>query len=200
MSTRGAPAARLRSSVTGYRVTTSTKARFIVPIIRNHDFAISHTPGSRQLLILAHGGWKMKKAEGSRSGDGWTKTPIGAQIHFYTVDGQYTIGNRVGQAVLADPQAAFDGTLDKGQFPFQQICTEDQGVKDYALYIDDRPVAVTRWRNHCAQVAPNYHADVDIAFIEVEDHKRHFSEVLELAKANKLPYQRYHAGFCRVDR
>ncbi len=172
-----------------------------MPIFREDGIAISHTAGARQLVILSHGGWKMKKSEGSRSGDGWLFAPANSVIHFYTLDKQFTLGNRVFTDVMADANAAYSGTLDAGRFPYQEQVSNQKGCKDYALYIDDRPAAASYWRDHAANVAgPSYNPDVDLAVIEVDSHKRHMTDVFALAAANGVAYERYHCGFCRVAR
>ncbi|SDI88441.1 putative adhesin [Aliiruegeria lutimaris] len=171
-----------------------------MPVISDDGISISRTDGARQLVILSHGGWKAKGQFKTWSGDGWLTPPAGTVIHFYTVDNQFTIGNRVFTEVFADPDAAYDGTLDPGRFPHQQQIMGGQGCKDYALYIDDRPAAGNFWRNHTSQTAPDYDPDVDLATITVDGHKRHFSKVIALAAANGINYDRIHCAFCRVNR
>lgn len=200
-------------------------------IIKLNGFIISSSGTARQLIVLTHGGWKPIKGVksaliGKQSGDGMTTTPAGVVTHFYTEDGDFTLGNSVFAEVMKRPAEAFNGlekdpgiTLAQGteyhggdaakgqkmvddalMFALSRIQTVPGSfeINNYALYTDDRPQATSNFDSH---QAGNYTDDIDLAVIDTAvQSKRHLSELYSFATACGQNYQRIHAGFCRVAR
>ena len=174
--------------------------------------------------------WRLDNFLKIGSGDGFTTVPKGTTLYFYVADGVTTKGMSVFREVVERPdealaegglqkqigmteaqfrQGQFGGTWDAMRTQLEsyaisatEIIPELGKVKDYALYVDDRPNALTAKRDHAAGTGALYHTDVDLATISagVGSHKRHLSDVFSAMRQFGLDYQAIHVGFCRVAR
>ncbi|MFJ0754294.1 C80 family cysteine peptidase, partial [Bordetella bronchiseptica] len=192
-----------------------------------HGVALSQSGQARQLVVLAHGGWKDKTT--SRylrrvRGDGYTELPANTRIDYYTEDGMPTKGFAVYQEVTARANDAYTGlqpALAISPADLEALArmrnTSPQALTDAMLasavgrresligaatmkdyaLYYHEQFALDFLRRHNADGSS---ADVDLAIITEPTHKRHLSDVLKAAKESGAHYDVVHFGACRVGR
>ncbi|QIX99356.1 filamentous hemagglutinin N-terminal domain-containing protein [Bordetella bronchiseptica] len=192
-----------------------------------HGVALSQSGQARQLVVLAHGGWKDKTT--SRylrrvRGDGYTELPANTRIDYYTEDGMPTKGHAVYQEVTARPNDAYTGlqpTLAISPADLEALArmhnTSPQALTDAMLASAvgrrESIIGAATMKNYALYYheqfaldflrrhnADGSSADVDLAIITEPTHKRHLSDVLKAAGESGAHYDVVHFGACRVGR
>ncbi|WP_412093705.1 putative adhesin [Bordetella pertussis] len=192
-----------------------------------HGVALSQSGQARQLVVLAHGGWKDKTT--SRylrrvRGDGYTELPANTRIDYYTEDGIPTKGFAVYQEVTARANDTYTGlqpTLAISPADLEALArmhnTSPQALTDAMLASAvgrrESIIGAATMKDYALyyheQFALNFlrrhnadgsSADVDLAIITEPTHKRHLSDVLKAAGESGAHYDVVHFGACRVGR
>ncbi|VDZ81115.1 adhesin [Salmonella bongori] len=82
-------------------------------VFSHNGVSISQTGHAKQLVIIAHGGWKELERNTTlfsrQTGDGWTSVPHGTRIDFYSKDQDVVKGLSVLSEVNKRPHEALNG-------------------------------------------------------------------------------------------
>ncbi|WP_273795185.1 putative adhesin [Brucella intermedia] len=196
-------------------------------VLNHNGISISQAGYAKQLVIIAHGGWKEIERKATmfhrQVGDGWTSVPQGTRIDFYTEDNNFTKGLSVLSEVNKRPNDALNGlepSIDLSDSDLELFATSRNMS---ASIVKAEMTELATYRKECinnGNPVKNYalypheqtefliekhqsepdSKEVDIALVNDKKHKKHLSDVFKAIKRTGVEYKVIHFGACRLDR
>lgn len=196
-------------------------------VFSHNGVSISQTGHAKQLVIIAHGGWKELERNTTlfsrQTGDGWTSVPHGTRIDFYSKDQDVVKGLSVLSEVNKRPHEALNGLEPYIDLSDSDIALLAQSRNIPAADVKNEMMKLAIYRKEYisgGDVVKNYalyyhdqtdfllekhqsesdNKEIDIAVVTDKKHKKHLSDIFDVIKRMGVTYDVIHFGACRVDR